>query len=389
VQRSPKRFPDIALSPLVMGNPAPIIQALLSSTRHGILMTDQSGTDILCNRRFGELFGLDTELIVKSTRAEVRKMALERVKDPQGFLRVMEKVYGDPDLIYEDEIELAAPTNRILRRYTGPVYDAEGKNLGRVWTFDDITEMRRLQAEVAAQESIVQGAKLGAVGMLAASIAHDIRNILTPLKLELAMAGPDSPLASARAHVDRLSALAHRLLALSQPVHREHGAVEIGPLIEGIRPLLQHQADMDGVEIRTNWPEHMPAVLGDRSRLEHLFINLMLNGLTAMSARGGRLELTAKGDGEYVIVDISDSGTGIAPMNLERIFDPFFTTRSTGSGLGLCSVKRIAEEHSGDVTVRSTPGHGACFSVRLPAYAVAANSTIPKGANACRAASCS
>jgi signal transduction histidine kinase len=251
-----------------------------------------------------------------------------------------------------------------------------GEHLGAV--VDQIAlalEARHLHAELqtayddlrAAQESLVESAKLGAVGTLAASIAHDIRNILTPLKLELAMAGPESPLAAARAHVDRLSALAHRLLAISQPSERHHGSVDVKQMVEGIRPLVEHQAELEKIVIRSDWPDDLPPVRGDRSRLEHLFINLMLNGLNAMASRGGVLRLTATRESEFVRVDVSDDGVGIEEMHLQRIFEPFYTTRSNGSGLGLFSVRRIAEEHNGSVAVITTPGQGTCFSVRLPA----------------------
>ena len=124
---------------------------------------------------------------------------------------------------------------------------------------------------------------------------------------------------------------------------------------------------LDHIVIRSEWQEPLPAVRGDRSRLEHLFINLMLNGLNAMASLGGMLRLSGLTDGAYVQVDIADEGDGIEDEHLQRIFEPFFTTRSNGTGLGLFSASRIAEEHKGSIAVASQPGHGSCFSIRLPA----------------------
>src|SRR5579871_1859891 len=146
----------IALSPLVAGSEASIIQALLCATDHGILMTDLRGMDVVCNPRFGELFGLDPQRVVRSTRDEVRQMALQRVKNPQQFAAVMERLYADPLQEHEDEIALKGEPPRILQRYSGPVFDARGQNIGRVWTFKDITETRRLQEEVQSYAGRLQ-----------------------------------------------------------------------------------------------------------------------------------------------------------------------------------------------------------------------------------------
>src|SRR5207244_835748 len=105
----------------------------------------------------------------------------------------------------------------------------------------------------------------------------------------------------------------------------------------------------------------------DCVRLEHLFINLFLNALNAMQASGGTLRIEVKEQDSGVQVDVRDTGSGIKPESLPHIFDAFFTTRANGTGLGLFSAKRIVEEHSGKIDVTSQPGHGATFSVWLPA----------------------
>ena len=170
------------------------------------------------------------------------------------------------------------------------------------------------------------------------------------------------------AGISPLDIVAHRvvwsLLFLGLLLLATRGWREV---IEGIRPLMEHQAALDHIVIRSEWQEPLPAVRGDRSRLEHLFINLMLNGLNAMASRGGMLRLSGITDGAYVRVDIADQGDGIEDEHLQRIFEPFFTTRSNGTGLGLFSASRIAEEHKGSIAVASQPGHGSSFSIRLPA----------------------
>ena len=143
-----KALPNIAISPVVIGMGTPVINALLCATDYGILMTDVKGNDILCNPLFGELFDVDPEEIVHSTRDEVRRMALSRVVDPVEFNNLIESIYADPTIERSDEIELRTSPPRILARYTAPVYDLHGNNIGRLWTFSDVTETRRLQSEV-------------------------------------------------------------------------------------------------------------------------------------------------------------------------------------------------------------------------------------------------
>lgn len=541
----------IALSPLVTGSEASIIQALLCATDHGILMTDLRGMDVVCNPRFGELFGIDPQVVVHSIRDEVRRMALQRVKDPEGFTAVMERLYADPLLEHEDEIELISAPARILHRYSGPVFDAEGQNIGRVWTFKDITETRRLQEEVqsyaarleaqfekqnrdlwetneiltamtaisatiatdpdlsslmreivrvvgallgntcaglllknaedrlegivfranggseraaidipddaileaafqnrgagegtfltiypraegsfakllgcqrltlaalrregqgigvlawgssqddapieplrmvhlqavadqvalalqihglqqdlrAAQERAVETAKVAAAGTLAVSIAQEIRNLMTPLQMELGLERRSAALSAAHVQLNRLCALTHRLLALRDVPVLYPVPVPIRPLLSGLLPLVRPQAEIDGVTIRTRFARSLPDVCGDAGRLEHLFIILFLNALRAMAERGGRLLVTGSTDGARVRVDVKDTGKGIPPEHLSRLFDPFYSTRTDDPGLGLFSAKRIVDEHQGRIRITSRPGGGTCVSVWLP-----------------------
>lgn len=548
-------WPGIALSPLVAGIETPIIQALLCSTDHGILMSDHRGTDILCNPRFGELFDIDPQLVVHSTRDEVRRIALTRVKDPEGFAALIESIYADPLLEYEDEIELNSTPPRFLRRYTGPVFDSRGQNIGRVWTFKDVTETRRLQTEVqsyakrleaqfaqqaedlratnevlaamtaisaaiavspdlshlvaaitrtvstllgsdcaalllkegpdrlcgaicraddgdtpaaialkedpllsetlcnepspamaslcaypsdsgpfarklgsdhatlavlrregepigvlawgaanpleplrrqhlqavadqvalalktyglqselraayedlrSAHEQTVEAEKIGAVGTLAVSIAQEIRNMMTPLQMELSTAHRSAALSAARVQINRLCALTHRLLALRSPTTIYPSPVDINDLLQRLLPLVHPQAEVNGVEIRTHFRKSLPPAQGDAGRLEHLFITLFLNALHAMAERGGKLTVSTAADDGRVRIDVKDTGKGIAPEHLPRLFDPFFSTRPDGAGLGLFSAKRIVEEHQGRIQVTSRPEKGTCISVWLP-----------------------
>jgi PAS domain-containing protein len=132
----------VAVNPFA-GEEVSLLRALLQSTEEGVLMTTHEGQDVVCNRRFGELFGLDITETVRSSRDEVRRRVLERVAHPEQFVALLEKIYSDPDLVWEDEIEMIVPQPMTLRRRTRPVYNERGENIGRLWTFHDVTRVKR------------------------------------------------------------------------------------------------------------------------------------------------------------------------------------------------------------------------------------------------------
>ncbi|MDX1932887.1 MAG: ATP-binding protein [Capsulimonadales bacterium] len=363
----------------------PLIQALFRATDYGVLMTDTEGTDILCNPRFGVLFGIDAETVVRLPREEVRAIALSRVRDADAFGATMERAYADPRLEFEDDIEVIYPGNTVLRRHTAPVLDTEGRVLGRVWTFLDVTETRRLQAEVGsyakhlelrlaqqaealktAHDELLEAARMQAVGTLAMGIAHDLRNILTTLRLEISSLDDAPYQALARQQLDRLYALTHSLLALTEDAPLLSGPVDVSEILDFVFGLVRGQAEVDGVRLRKRVTGKIPPVQGNPRRLEHLFVNLLRNGLNAVAAQGGTITASIRCDGGQVRVDVSDTGPGIAPEHLPRLFEPFFSTRANHTGLGLFSARRIVEAHRGSIRIESKANKGTRVSVWLP-----------------------
>ncbi len=364
------------------------LRALFQATDYGILMTDLTGTDLLCNQRFNELFGIDSEAVGVLPREEMRRLALDRVKDPLEFAEVIDRVYRDPNLEQEDEIQVVRPVPRILRRHTAPVLREDGELVGRIWTFLDVTETRRLQAEVenhasrleerlaqqaaelhSAQQILLATTQMRAVGALATGIAHDLRNILTSLRLGTAASHLPETSDFLAQQLDRLYALTHSLLALSNEAPTESGPVDVTEVIRFVFQLVRGQAEIDNVVLTQSPAADAPPAYGNPRRLEHLFINLVLNGLNAMAAEGGELVVAVNREGNRLRVDVFDTGPGIPEECLSQVFEPFFTTRSNRTGLGLFSAKRIVEAHSGEISVTNRMEHGARVSVWLPCAA--------------------
>ena len=387
-----------------------LLRAMLRASDYGVLLSDSTRTDRLCNQRFCEMFGLESIDILRSQPNYVRTELAPRLKDGDGFVQTLDAVYADPKRVLEDEVELTAPRHRLLRRYTAPVVGEDGAITGRLWTFLDITRTRHMEDKVRAQaaqlkeqsrqlasalknvtgrldkaentlsltqQQLFETEKLSAVGLLAASAAHDIRNLLTPLMIEVSLADQDDPalraeaLSAMRRQIDGLALLTHRLLALAKPDTQVRAPTDLAALVSQILRLVRPQAAQESVQIACAVSPRLPTVLADAVQMEQVLVNLILNAVQAMQATGGgtltvRLDCYQGG----ARVRIADTGPGISAQNRRRLFDPFFTTRPDGAGLGLFSCRRIAEAHGGAITVRSRPG-ATQFTLRLPSVPLA------------------
>ena len=236
----------------------------------------------------------------------------------------------------------------------------------------------RLYAKVfTVEEGLRRSERLTALGLLSAEVAHEIRNPLTVMKLlsdtlSQGMA-PDDPkvedLGVMREKIAHMEGVVSRVLGMSKAQSGAFRVVDLRKATENAVLLLRLKLQQLGVKVEVDGDQVIPAVEGNPGQIQQVFLNLMMNGVQAMTG-GGLLSLhlgvEPGAQGEVVVVRITDTGTGIPQEILPKIFDSFFTSREDGTGLGLAIVKRIMRDHRGDIIVESTGPGGTTFKFWFP-----------------------
>ena len=219
------------------------------------------------------------------------------------------------------------------------------------------------------------------VSELAGGLAHEIRNPLSTMRLNLDLLAEDFADAQAPREIralkkiDRLRVESHRLENILEDFLRfvraqepRRSPTDLNAVIEEVRDFCEAMGVERGIVTRAVYDADLPILPLDAELFKQALLNLIRNAQIAMPT-GGELILQTRREGEFAVLAIIDTGSGIAPDALPRIFESFFSTRPKGTGLGLATTRRIVEAHGGSIAVESEPGKGSKFTIRLPLVA--------------------
>jgi two-component system NtrC family sensor kinase len=237
----------------------------------------------------------------------------------------------------------------------------------------------RIAAQHMAESKLVQAAKLAAVGEMAAGIAHELNNPLTSVsgftELVLEEIPPDvefrSDLELVLRESQRARSVVRRLLDFARQSESVRVRSDVNEILKDVLALVNHLLRTSGVQLFTSFSEGIPWISVDRNQTKQVILNLIHNALHAMPT-GGDLQISTacsqRDNKDWITISLSDTGTGIAPENVERVFEPFFTTRSKdgGTGLGLSVSYGIVADHGGFIDVESQVGKGSKFTIWFP-----------------------
>lgn len=256
-------------------------------------------------------------------------------------------------------IEISVTTSRI--------HNTHGEMIGALVIFSDLTARKETQRRMAQAE------RLATLGELMAGVAHEVRNPLTAIRgyVQILRQQTTDPihqeyLSVVLKEIDSINKVIQQLLDFSRPRHSQWQQVSLNALVEETLVLVQTAGVQARVDFISELDNELSPISADRELLKQVLLNILINAVQAISARGKiRIRTWQYSDSQQAI-SIEDNGCGIDLSLQKKIFDPFFTTKASGTGLGLALSQRIINAHQGDIRVTSLPGYGATFTLILP-----------------------
>jgi two-component system NtrC family sensor kinase len=351
-----------------------LLAGLADSTDSGIVLFDPQGNVRLANERFAQFFGLSrTEIAEAQTWNSLAASVGAHFQEPEKILQRWNEIANRPREVSWDELELLRPARRTIERFGRPVLDAGGELLGRLEIYRDVTGQRLMQSK------LLQTEKMAGLGQLVSGIAHELNNPLTSiigysqLLLGRRLTAPqeaDGRLIHQEA--ERAARIVKNLLLFAREARPERRSVYLNEIVERTLALRNYELRVENIELSQDLAPDLPPVVADPAQLQQVLLNLLVNAEQAIrqgSGEGSIRVRTRKSPRGRVSFEILDSGPGIPQEIIPRIFDPFFSTKPSGAGtgLGLSITCGIVKEHGGEIFVQSQLGHGAKFTVELPA----------------------
>jgi PAS domain S-box-containing protein len=368
-----ERTAELIKANKALRNSQQLLQGILDNSTAMISVKDLQGRYMLVNHGYEKVFHSDSESLVGKT--------IYDLLPPEHAHRVNasdQRVFLSGNVL---ETEETIPHDDGLHTYIvtkSPLRDAEGKPYALCSVSTDITEWKRLQAD------LTRASRVSSMGELSASLAHEISQpigaVVTNAHSCLRWLSHEQPdLEEARAAASRIvqsgtraGEIVRRVRLLFKQDTPERELVDLNEIIREMVLLLHSEAIEYGVLVPTELAADLPEVTGDRVQLQQVLMNLMMNSIDAMKDMDGRREITIQSQHEdgQILISVSDTGVGLPPEQGDKIFSAFFTTKTHGTGMGLRISRSIIESHGGRLWAADNSPRGARFCFTLPPNAV-------------------
>ncbi len=341
-----------------------------------------------------ESWNAQMEVMYATPRADALRRPLGEVFPPE-FLQEFDRLRGEHGICTLYKFRLPTPTGeaRTANITVAPLLNRDFHAVGRIVIVDDMTDRINMETQ------LTQAEKLSSIGLLAAGVAHEVNTPLAIISSYTQMlskqlgkqlseddgsnARMQPVLAKITEQTFRASEIVNGLLNFSRMGSVEFGRIDMNALVRDTVLLLEHQTRSAGVQVAVELRDDLPAVLGNRGKLQQVLVNLILNAKDALQDRSNaRVTIATGRTSKGVLLTVEDNGVGMSEDVLRKIYDPFFTTKNSpkdgqrkGTGLGLAVTYGIVQEHAGTIDVTSSVGTGTTFRLELPAADDVSSST--------------
>ena len=340
---------------------------IIESISVGVMVVNLHGRITNWNGALEQIYGLKREEVIGRRIAEVfQSEMLRALRDLMGRGEWRE---GEPANIYKFRAQTPDGRDLTLNISLAALQSKTAKIEGSLIAIEDVTERVGLEAQLQ------QSDKLSSIGLLAAGVAHEVNTPLAGISSYSQMLMQQIPdndprrqlLEKIYRQTSRASLIVNNLLNFSRLTEARYAPVDLNRVIDDTIQLLEAQLRNTEIEVVRSYTNDLPLAFGDGPKLQQVLMNLILNARDAMP-HGGRLEISTESDEDSAMVEVRDTGLGIAPEHLAKIYDPFFTTKQIGkgTGLGLAVSYGIVRDHGGHIDVESKLGEGTRFQITLP-----------------------
>ena len=341
------------------------LDQIMANLQDGLVLFTRDAKAILVSAAVENFLGTSRENMLGHTAAEFFSS-----DTPIG--RLVLDSFASHTPISQHEVETA--TGRVL--ITLDFIEEGGEQIGALLTLRDAESVRRIENEIELSH------RLAAIGRLASGVGHEVKNPINAIvvHLELLRQKLQEADPTTQRHMDvigselqRLDRVVQMLVDFTRPVELRLSDLDLCRLVDDVSQLAAPDAERHSVRIERNLPGEPLPVRGDSDLLKQALLNVVLNGVQAMS-EGGTLRITAAREDDELVIEVRDQGAGIPEEIRDKIYNLYFTTKKTGTGIGLAMTYKVMQLHHGSVDFESADGQGTIFRLRLPALGAVNNS---------------